>query len=516
MVSTQRYSRVLWVVLDGMGFEHARLAVRSNRHAALSRIDKEGWLGSMVPASPACQTPPALLALFTGTQPAQNGVWGYYMPHPERLQDSLSGFYADVERTRTIWQELEERGAGYSLMNVAFRNDPVWKGPAEHLALGLDGYRLWEKPSLFRLSGGPEEISYRGLQLRLRSTRDGAGLSKGSSLRVELPVGEGRYVDITAGTRVFAHLLEPKLLLLNPLNAVVCRGKTAGQSVCGKFLEMSAFHLARRLNSNREPELRVPLEAELLASRVSFQRKTDLMVAQAGNMAARLVVGYFPVIDDFNHAYFDLLQDGDERAAALFHGCVDMVDDLLGRLMQEMDSNTLLVVSSDHGAMAHRSKLHINEILADAGLVRRRAGGYDYARSLAWYHTSDCGQVVAWNMRERGPLLGRLRHALETANAGIGAAIGVLDGDRDWPFLAFLYPKGNMYFTGRPPRVNRPALDKGRAGGHHLSPLSPTPWIQAALGLWTPRQGGVKGSLPFMPKENTEMKRFLMETMELA
>ncbi len=100
-------------------------------------------------------------------------------------------------------------------------------------------------------------------------------------------------------------------------------------------------------------------------------------------------------------------------------------------------------------------------------------------------------------------------------NANLGADIGVLDGKGDSPYLAFLYPRGDMYFTGRPPQGNRPALDTRKAGGHHLSPLSPTPWIQAALGLWSPG-GGVKDRLPFTPRENIEMKRFLMETMELA
>jgi hypothetical protein len=339
---------------------------------------------------------------------------------------------------------------------------------------------------------------------------------KGASLLLELPVGEGRYLNITAGSRAFVHLLEPKLLLVSPLNAVVCRGEAMQQPACERFLEMSAFHLVRRLNSFREPARQVSVDAELLASRVSFQRKADLMVGQARNESAHLVVGYFPVMDDFNHAYFDLFLKKDVRASALFNGCVEMVDNLLARLMRQMGAATLLVVSSDHGAMAHRTKLHMNEILADAGLVRRCPGGYDYCRSLAWYHPSDCGQVVAWDTSSRSSLLKRLRLAVDVMNADLGAEIGMIDGNGNAPYLAFLYPKGDMYFTGRPPRKSRTAVDKEKAGGHHLSPLSPTPWIQACLGLWSPREGGVTGSLPFTPEENIDMKRFLMEAMELA
>jgi predicted AlkP superfamily pyrophosphatase or phosphodiesterase len=514
-VSTQQRLRVLWVVLDGMGAEHFQLALQHGQHPAITRMGREGSISPMQPASPVCQTPPALLALFTGTQPSQNGVWGYYMPHPARREESLSGFHAELDGTRTIWQELEERGEGYSLMNVAFRADPVWKGPAEHLVLGFDGYRLWRKPSLYRVTGGRKKIDYHGLRLR-----GGTGpsqtmsLSKGASLRTRLAVGEGRLVSMTAGTRAFAHLLEPGLLLLNPVNDVVCRGTAAKGVGSDGFLEMSVFHLVRRINSSREPSAQVPMEAELLASRISFQRKADLMVEQAKDRDARLVVGYFPVIDDFNHAYFDLLLAGDIRASALFQGCAAMVDDLLGRLMQEMESGTLLVVSSDHGAMAHHGSLHINEAFADAGLVRRSAAGYDFRGSSAWYHPSDCGQVVMKSGAEKGPLLGRVKAIIERLNADLGANIGVLDGDSGSPFLAFLYPKGDLYFTGRPPRRKGKSLDTKRAGGHHLSPLSPTPWIRAALGLWS--TGRTPGDLPALPRENVEMKKFLMESMGLA
>jgi hypothetical protein len=516
-VSTQPYSRVLWVILDGMGFEHFRRALLSGSHPAISRMGHEGFITPMRPASPVCQTPPALLALFSGTQPSQNRVWGYYMPHPEGIEDSLSGFHADIRQMRTIWRELEDRGAGYSLMNVAFRYDPVWKGPAEHLVLGFDGYRLWRKPSLYRLAGRTSWIDYQGLHLQVRrerSTPEGVSLSKGASFRIHVQVGEGRVVAITPGARAFVHLLEPDLLLLNPVNQAVCRGSAARGIGSDGFLEMSTFHIVRRLNSFREPLLWVPVEAELLASRVSFQGKANLMVEQARNTTAKLVVGYFSVVDDFNHSYFDLLLGADDRTERLFHGCVKMVDALLTRLMEGMENDALLVVSSDHGAMAYRSMLHINEALADVGLVRRSAGGYDFRTSLAWYHPSDCGQVVTRSPSERGRLLGRLTSVLKNLNADLDAGIGVLDGEAGSPFVAFLYPKGDLYFTGRPPRRGKP-LDKRRSGGHHLSPLSPTPWIQAALGLWSPRRGRLPESLPFEPKENVEMKSFLMQAMGL-
>ena len=498
-----------------MGAEHFSYALKQGAYPAITRMASEGSVTAMEPASPVCQTPPALLALFSGSQPSESSVWGYYMPHPSNVEKSLSGFHADLGKVRPIWRELEERGQGYSLMNVAFRADPVWRGPSPHFVFGYDGYRLWKKPAIYNLAGRQQRISFHGMRILARTGKGGAvRLSKGASLRARLEVGQGMPLSITAGTRAFAQLLTPDLLLLSPENDTVCRGTSVPKGARDGFLETSAFHLARRLNATRPPSLQVEIEAELLGSRVSFQRKADLMVEQARNRAAGLVVGYFSVIDDFNHACFDLLQQGDEKATALFHACLQMVDGLLERLMAETEDGTLLVVSSDHGAMAYRSMLSINEAFADAGLVRRGPAGYDFAKSTAWYHPSDCGQVVTHGSPEKGPLFQRVQAVVERVNAELDAGIGILAGDAGSPYVGFLYPKGDLYFTGRPPGRNRKSLDKRRGGAHHLSPLSPTPWIKAALGVWGP--GHANQSLPFVPKQNVEMKKFLMESMGLA
>jgi len=192
-----------------------------------------------------------------------------------------------------------------------------------------------------------------------------------------------------------------------------------------------------------------------------------------------------------------------------------MVDDLLQRLMSKMEGDDLLVVSSDHGAMAHTAKLHVNEAFADAGIVRRVADGYDHRKSLAWYHPSDCGQVVSRSSTDKASLRLRIRQVIDKLNSAIGANIGVMDGNADSSFISFLYPKGDLYFTGQPPNKNGKSLNREKAGGHHLSPLSPTPWIHAFLGLWSPGEGKVPQRLPFLPQENVEMKRFIVEALEL-
>ena len=62
--------------------------------------------------------------------------------------------------------------------------------------------------------------------------------------------------------------------------------------------------------------------------------------------------------------------------------------------MERLDENTLLVLSSDHGQAPYRRALHLNDLPAKIGLVRKRKKGYDLRRSVAYYHPASCGQIV--------------------------------------------------------------------------------------------------------------------------
>jgi hypothetical protein len=269
----------------------------------------------------------------------------------------------------------------------------------------------------------------------------------------------------------------------------------------------------RRENERRKGLGEISVSAELTASELCMKQKTDLMLNAASRGRPRLVVGYFPLIDELNHVYADQLESvPDGRAAKLFAGCAVLVDRLLGRLMQTADESTLLVVSSDHGAAAFQGLLHVNELFVKEGLVRRSGDGYDLRRSTAFYHTSDCGQVLARDGVDKPAVLSTIRKALQRASAEHGVEIGMLEGVAGDPYLAFLYPLGNGYFTGDPPKRGRPVMEAGKRGGHHLSPLSPTPWIQAVLGLWSPRSRLLWKEIS-VPSANREMKGFLLDLM---
>jgi hypothetical protein len=525
-LSTERFARMLWVVLDGFGHEHARRILESpGRFPALARIAREGFLGPCRPPEPVCETPPALLALLTGTTPSENGVWGYKVPGAgSRIADTLSGFVVERKAGTAIWEDLEASGRTFSLMNVVPRRDRAWSDPFAHLVFAYDGYRNLRFPSHYDIPAGASRIVFDGIEVGIGRRAGRAELRRGSRIIARLETGGGSKVRMTRGTAAWAHLLAGDALTLHPACPAVVRigpaapgtaGRPAGAEGCR---DMSAFERARRLNDAAAGE-RVTVESELLPSRAAMEQKSDLLRWSLRNAPAAVTICYLPLMDEFNHAWFDLVErrPGDPRAERLFGECASMIDAFLADLMAHVDRDTLLAVCSDHGAVPYRRRLHLNEAFAEAGLVRRAGSGYDFRRSTAWYHPSGCGQVVA-NEREArrrglsGPALREAaRAAVRRANTAWDARIAVVEPGPADPFLLFLYPETDTKVTGDPPLPGQPALDLHRSGGTHLSPLTPNAWIDAMLGLWSPRPGA--RAADGVPARSTEVKEFLLRRL---
>jgi hypothetical protein len=517
-LSIEAFKRIYWIVLDGMGIEHARLFLASGKAPSLATIARDGVLDPCMPSSPECQTPPALLALFAGAEPRESGIWGYFMPDPHRPSDSISGFSAPTKEIRTLWDELGEHGISYSLMNVAFRNDRIWTGASRGLQFAYDGYRTLKKSQLVRVGRQGERISCLGIELRLSRFRNGVLVRKGARTCAVLLLRQWRIVTITRGLRMYACLIDDSHVLLAPLSRPLVRGPSLPHAAAGDFIDFNVHRAVRRLNRGREESAEIPLNVEMAPVEMGMKQKEALMVDAIRAGASRLVVGYFPLVDELNHARFDLLDapEPDARTRELYAACAKLVDGMLSRVMAEADRDTLVVISSDHGASAFRGSLHVNELLADCGLVVRSSAGYNLQRSRAYYHPSDCGLVVARSGSDRGPTLGDIRHAVDRARTQLGVEIGIQVGLPGDPFIAFLYPFSDTYLTARPPRRRGQAFDRTRAGGQHISPLAGTPWIQALLGLWSPRTSALRGELDGVPTANKLVKDFLLRVLEGA
>ena len=501
-----------------MGIEHAHRFLASGNLPALSRIAREGVLEASRPSSPACQTPTALLTLFSGAEPRESGIWGYHMPDPGRPSRTISGFAAQTKPVRTLWDELGDRGGGFSLMNVAFRNDRIWTGASGGLDFAYDGYRSIAKSHVYQVSRHNSRVRLQGIELTLARTKGGVLIRKGTRVRAEVLPGDGQAIALTAHLRVHAFLLDASHVVLAPLSRPMVRGRFRPPSAEEDFVDFNVFRAVRRLNRGRDESSKIPVSVEMIPSSLGMRQKESLMVDAIRGTSSRLVIGYFPLVDELNHSCFDLLDapQPDPRAVELYLAAARLVDGTAARVMAAADRDDLVVLSSDHGASAFRGSFHVNEIFAACGLVKRTAGGYDFPRSAAYYHPSECGIVLGRTKAPRETVLAGIHRALNLARDEHAVQIGIEEGKTGDPFIAFIYPLFDTYLTARPPQRHGEILATSRSGGQHISPLAPTPWIQAMLGLWSPRTESLRTEVDAIPTTNAMLKDFLLGMLEGA
>jgi hypothetical protein len=456
--------------------------------------------------------------LFSGSPPADSGVWGYQMPdYGGRLERSVSGFAVTVSGAAPIWEELERRGYGYTLFNAAFRKDPVWGRGYGGFDLLLDGYRNHRPDSnRIRLDAEGESLAIDGAILRIEAGEDGVRLRRGRRSLAFLAPGEIQPLRLSRAASAVGYSNGWCLFLSSSSRPHLRMAKhlrhRAGQLIPESIHHGNLFRYSRK-------EGGLSIDEEMRLSEYVTAQMGELALASVKELSSALTIVYFSLIDELGHVYLDQIEAlwPEGRAAELLRRCYRLLDSYIGKIMESIGENTLLVLSADHGQAPYRRALHLNDLLAEAGLVRvsqdRAKRGYDLRHSVAYYHPANCGQVVV-NPRQakkagfsREQVGERVLRCLDKANDSLGSEISHLWGGENDPYLLFLYPRADTHLTGRY-APGSDVVDTVLRGGQHLSPLCPTPWMQAMLALWSP------SGLPFdktaVPDRNTGVKEFLL------
>jgi len=522
-MAVQQCRRVIWLILDGLGFRHWE-RVRAEDPAslpAISRFTGEGIVVSSQPSSPVCQTPAALFTLFSGVSPLRHGIWGYRMPaggaKPHR---SISGFSARPLEGRPIWEDLEENGLSYSLMNVAFRNDSVWKEPRPGLSVAYDGYRTLRGTREYCVKRGWRIIRFKGMDLRVRAGKGSMEIRKGGRRIGRAPTGRMTQIRLTRGTRGIAFPLDAGTLFLFSANEAVTRGGEAGEMKTLEFFDAQVFK-AMRAGRRDRPGEEVPPDTEMAPAVASFTVQRRVALEMLDCRRTSLAILYFPLIDYINHAYMDLVDAEWPRGhgSEVLRRGFSLVDGLVGDLCARCGPDDLLVVSSDHGAVPFRRVFHLNELFAEAGLLPRKGGRFLFHEAAAYYHPSECGLVLFQERAarrlgmDRSRVLALVREIPRLALSLHGVPVGMQDGPKDASWLSLLYPLDDTSFSSAPcPHPGKPVRG-GKAGGHHISPLCPSAWIPSVLGIWGPDRKRLP-STDRVPTRNEDVKRFLLETLD--
>ena len=95
---------VFWVVWDGAPEWIVRSLADSGDLPVLARLRREGIHAGLPATAPNCQTPTGLATLFTGTEPPEHGVTGFWVPGgPSGLKGQRRAFDPGVLRRPPVW-----------------------------------------------------------------------------------------------------------------------------------------------------------------------------------------------------------------------------------------------------------------------------------------------------------------------------------------------------------------------------------------------------------------------------
>jgi hypothetical protein len=209
---------------------------------------------------------------------------------------------------------------------------------------------------------------------------------------------------------------------------------------------------------------------------------------------ADLMLFYQPAIDEISHQMLrDALADWPYGAAARAMVAVHQeVDRQLGRLLEGLDDDDTLLISSDHGHEPIHGSMRPNVLLRQAGLLTTKGDKIDLERTRAVFHSS--GWVLinttdrAGGIVPRGEYEATLQEVEQCLDAAMDRTTGkplglqysrcLWQGDAPPPGDLFIWAPPQMELR---PYLFGPACTPPEIGGNHQTSLHDSPYLQAIL-----------------------------------
>ncbi|QGZ64591.1 alkaline phosphatase family protein [Paraburkholderia acidisoli] len=494
-------AKLVWLLVDGLPYD---LVDRfAGQLPTLGRAIREGRARRLRPAFPNCQTPPSLASLFSGRQPADTGLTGYFLPRlhlgdPLGIDDAFA--LAPAGRPRYLWQVAAEAGATIHLLHVPFVDvDKLGAG----LQLYSYGFVPAELPPAIRplIVGRPLDLNvgeapawqalWRGGDDVLLRCADGRERILKGPMQVErLRLTDGLDTEIfyqtdVDGTRALVLLgaWRPRVVgderqtqeYLRHMNDTPFFGATLSRAyrtgALGETLHDGGDGAAERL---------FVFCLERLAKRYA----DDCLFATREAQGARssLVLAYQPVIDLAVHELLGFISGGcvyatDAARAVvepLLYRLLASIDALLVELLCIAGLDTNVLVSADHGMVPVDTLLYPNVLLREYGwLVLGDAGSIDPEQSVCFYHPAENGLLVFNRvaMQREGVTVDQIAERLL---AGVARACGrpaeLFDcaiGDLDERWIARHYLRAPAYVQAKSEANGAAVLARSRKTGDH-------------------------------------------------
>ncbi|MFM0288759.1 alkaline phosphatase family protein [Paraburkholderia megapolitana] len=468
--------KLVWLLVDGLPYD--LVARFSAQLPTLASALREGRTRRLRPAFPNCQTPPSLASLFTGEQPAETGLTGYFIPrvHADDPLGFDDAFLLGVaSRCRFLWEIAAGAGASVRLLHVPFV-DAASLGTS--LRLYCYGFvRPALSPAIHTLKAGEPmpfdsgcETAWHALWqhdsdvvlLRCADGREHLLSTSKQIERVQLSadlVTELCQVEIN-GTRALIVLGIWRPHVQGDARQVEdyrhhMRGTPFFGSTFSRAYRAGALGKTLHDGGDGAAECLFVHCLERLAKRYA---EDCLFAAQVAEMDCNsLVLAYQPVMDLALHELLGFASEGCAYATDAARAVVEPllcrlltgVDTLLAELLRMTGPDTDVLLSADHGMLPIDTLLYPNVLLREYGwLVLTEASGIDPERSACFYHPSENGLLVfnRETMRKQGITAEQIADRLL---AGIAQACGrpaallecaIVDSGERWMAYHYLRP----------------------------------------------------------------------------
>lgn len=398
-------NRVLLISLDGLGYQNLTNPKGPGRElTTLHRLARRGMIAPLQTSFPS-KTSAGHAALFTGAWAGVNGIFSNTNPRQPRsrfaLRETITGFRSETLAAEPIWTAAARQGVSA----VAYQATQLYPFNEQSAgkALAVNGYQSWTiaPARVLRAAGLKGGTEWKDGPLTFRVERQAKGLRVsfgGNSVDVPWVATE------TAGPRnrpLARHFSEPLWVEANGIRTGVyfrlfefsagdfLLYRTAAQELAhsgelgfdlqvetGPFVGNSATGLYERGEFGRilpqggdgTAERRY-LETEELCVR----QMTRQTVALIRKQNPRLMVGYYPVIDDIEHAWYGLSGTGTAAVDAFRTHAYAALDEGLRQVVAAYDlKRDAVLFTSDHGMAANTHEIRMSTLLSELGFPREQ------------------------------------------------------------------------------------------------------------------------------------------------
>ncbi len=435
-------SRVLFVSIDGLGYKNLTEDPAARELTSLHRLARRGVIAPLQTSFPS-KTSAGHAALFTGAWTGVDGFFSNTNPRTPRssyaLRETITGFRSESLTAEPIWTAAARQGVS----SVAYQATQMYPFNDESAgkAAVLNGYQTWMmaphrvirqkdvkelRPGVYQWTDGPLTFRLDRLSdgLRVQSS-SGAVVVRQAALEVRPPRKRAlarRFSEVLQveangiRTGVYLRLFEFSdsdfLLYRTSAQELGSSGVSFDLLTSdGAFVGNSAVSLyergyfGKRLveGGDGSAERRYLETLELVV-----RQMTRHLLALESRLRPRLLVGYYPVVDDFEHLWFGWATTGVKSINPYRSWGYAALDEGLRSVIRRF-RNDSIVFSSDHGMAGNTHEIRMGALLAELGFEKEHVVPN---ASCLFVNTTDWMQGVV-PVAERGRVIDDLEAKLK-------------------------------------------------------------------------------------------------------